>query len=158
MEEIDADAEARFGFFSNMARKPTAQNTASKTIDMGQRKNTEQKMGHPTVGPMQSFLPAYAKTQTAQKSVLAENINEACKSDRLVSFMREMGMQNPEKYGKIPCIADGKGALGTNRPAWSWSDKHKDTENNFQAFLAKNPEQAEKEQNKPSKVFANKNF
>merc|ERR1719284_766513 len=62
-----------------------------------------------------------------------------------------MGMSNPEKYGKIPCIADGKGALGTNRPAWSWSDKHKDTENNFQAFLEKNPEQAEKEQNKPSK-------
>ena len=155
LEEIDAEAEARFGLFSNMVRKP-GQNTGSQTIDTGKSPKIslipEQQMGHPTVGPMQNFLPAFARTPKKQQSVLAENINDACKSDRLVAFMTEMGMSNPEKYGKIPCIADGKGALGTNRPAWSWSDKHKDTENNFQAFLAKNPEKAEKEQNKPSKV------
>ena len=132
VEEVDVEAsedESRFGFFG-------LQNRNVKPVN--QTKN--QLLGHPTSSPLANLLPGFAQPKQ-QKSVLAENINDACKSNRIVDFMREMGFDNPEKYGKIPCIADGKGALGTNRPAWGWSKKYKDTANNHQQFLKDNPTQ-----------------
>jgi hypothetical protein len=54
--------------------------------------------------------------------------------------MKEMGLQKTEKLATIPCIADGKGALGTNRPAWGWSKGYKDTETNYKNFIKNNPE------------------
>ena len=101
------------------------------------------KIGHPTTSPLSSIFPS-SNAPKRKQSALAKNMNEACKSDKIVSFMKEMGFKNPEKYGKIPCISDGKGALGTNRPAWGWSKKHKDTETNHQIFMSENPQIQEK--------------
>jgi len=96
-------------------RKPAAKpvnNAAAPTA----APTKQSVLGHPTKGPMSAFLPMGVQQPKALNSALTESINDACKTKRLVDFMREMGVTSPEKYAKIPCIPDGKGRVEKRIP------------------------------------------